>query len=129
MLGILESFHPKVTRCHVTKKNKSAIARQGSDLKNVPLHQFLRVPRCAVLPNTHLSTMGGSCLAHKLVVKLVVFPMMMAGSKELKCASEAMEQIKVHRARFQEALMWPPQKRLRTVPRGSTYQANSARPY
>ena len=49
--------------------------------------------------------------------------MMMAGSKELKCASEAMEQIKVHRARFQEALMWRrPQKRLRTVPRGSTYQ-------
>ena len=67
--------------------------------------------------------MGGSCLAHKLVVKLVVFPMMMAGSKDLKCASEAMEQIKVHRARFQEALMWPPpQKRLRTVLRGSTYQ-------
>ena len=47
----------------------------------------------------------------------------MAGSKELKIASEAMEQIKVHRALFQEALMWPPpQKRLRTVPRGSTYQ-------
>ena len=52
-----------------------------------------------------------------------LFPTSMAGSKELKIASEAMEQIKVHRALFQEALMWPPpQKRLRTVPRGSTYQ-------
>ena len=50
--------------------------------------------------------------------------MMMAGSKELKCASETWS--KVRRARFQEALMRPPPQKclLRTVPlpRGSTYQ-------
>ena len=32
------------------------------------------ITNCAVLPNAHLSTMGGSCLAHKLVVKLAVVP-------------------------------------------------------
>ena len=76
MLGIVESVSQRRTRVR-------SHGKEVSDLKNLPLHQFLRVPRCAVLPNAHLSTMGGSCLAHKMMVKLVVFPMMMAGSKEL----------------------------------------------
>ena len=123
ILGILESLHPKVTLCHVTKQNKRAIARQGSNLKNVSLHQFLCVPRCAVLPTHTFPPWVAAAWRKKVRSNWWLFPTRMAGSRELKFASEAMEQIKVQRARFQEALMLPPpQKRLRTVPRGSTYQ-------
>ena len=51
---------------------------------------------------------GHSRSAQEVSIKLVVVPTKIGGRRELKFAVEAMDQITVHRALFQEARMWPP---------------------
>ena len=54
-----------------------------------------------------------------------LFPTRMAVCRGLKFASQAMEQIKVHRTLFQEALMWPPPQKRQPYPIVSHTKVNS----
>ena len=56
-----------------------------------------------------------------------LFPTRMAVCRGLKFASQAMEQIKVHRTLFQEALMWPPPQKRQPYPIVSHTKVNSPR--